>query len=351
MGRFRQHVRPLVALLVLALTFSGSITVWGQEEAQLRAKALADVDAIKQTALLRLAHEGTHISALQQQQFMQALRQMIDAQLALLKQRYDAASTSLEAQIGYGTPFYAWWKSWWNSQEEAQRVFQDKIDAAIAQAGIPAQREQMNATLEAALLDQATALYAQSRTTFNQILYEAIQETGLLGPLTHDLVQELIDRVDLASYQLAVQEGRIDPHAAIASPTVTGAVLATILTARIAQTLAVQFGVRFLAGGVVAPVLEIVTGPIGLIVLGLSTIKDIYNAKTNAIEACKQHLWQSYHALERLYTSPEFLTSVTDAGDENEKCTRIVRKNKSSVVKELGGPLWSVPAAVPGPGS
>ena len=62
---------------------------------------IADADAIKHKALQRLATEGTHISAVRQMQFEQAMRQVIEEQLAQLRLRYGVASPYLEAQIGY----------------------------------------------------------------------------------------------------------------------------------------------------------------------------------------------------------------------------------------------------------
>ena len=69
----------------------------------------------------------------------------------------------------------------------------------MIQAKIRDGQTQMNTILGAALLDHAAALYTQSRQTFNDILYETMLEEQVLGPLTKDLVKELIQLVDIAT--------------------------------------------------------------------------------------------------------------------------------------------------------
>ena len=44
----------------------------------------------------------------------------------------------------------------------------------------------MQQELTAILTDNVLALYKDTRQTFNDILYQAIEEKGLLGPLTPD---------------------------------------------------------------------------------------------------------------------------------------------------------------------
>jgi hypothetical protein len=240
MGGVRLPVPTIAVLLIATLVFTGPLTVLAQSEDYRRALAIADTDDIKHKALQRLATEGTHISALRQMQFEHAMRHVIEEQLTLLRLRYDVASANLEEQIGYLTSLGVLWTSMWHSKEEAQRMFQGKIDAAVAHAKIQDALAQMNTVLGAALLDHAMALYAQSRQTFNDILYDTMREERVLGPLAKDLVQELIEHVDVASPRLALQEGKVDPHAAAVFSATTQTTVMAILGAQIAQALALR---------------------------------------------------------------------------------------------------------------
>ena len=149
------------------------------------------------------------------------MKYAMELQLQTLRKRYVTAEAYLEEHIGYGTPWYATWQGIWNNKEAAAKVFQDIIQAAVDTAKIPQAREQMQQELTATLTDNVLALYKNTRQTFNDILYQAIEEKGLLGPLTPDLVKELVERIDITSQQLAVQEGVIDADTAGPFPTMT----------------------------------------------------------------------------------------------------------------------------------
>jgi hypothetical protein len=320
MGGVRLPIPAIAVLLIGTLVFTGPVTVMAQSEDSRRALALADTDDIKHRALQRLATEGTHIAALRQMQFEHAMRHVIEEQLALLRLRYDVASANLEEQVGYLTSLGALWTSLWHSQEEAQRVFQEKLDAAMAHAKIQEALAQMNTVVGAALLDHAMALYAQSRHTFNDILYDTMREERMLGPLTKDLVQELIEHVDVASPRLAMQEGTVDPRAAAVFSATTQTAVMAILGAQIAEALALRLGIGTLSRGALGAVLEVLTGPIGTALLLASTLVDIYTSKTTAVNACKATLWNTYHATQQAYTGPVLttLTAATVAGLEQQ---------------------------------
>jgi hypothetical protein len=249
MSSVRLPVPAIAVLLIGTLIFPCPWAAMAQSEDYRRALAIADTDDIKHKALQRLATEGTHISALRQMQFEHAMRHVIEEQLALLRRRYDAASANLEEQIGYLTSLGVLWTSLWNSREEAQRIFQDKIDTTMAHGKIHDGQEQMNTVLGAALLDHAVALYAQSRQTFNDILYDTMREERVLGPLTKDLVKELIQLVDIASPTLAIQKDQVDPQAAAVFSATTQTTVMAILGAQIAQALGLRLGISELCRG------------------------------------------------------------------------------------------------------
>jgi hypothetical protein len=248
------------------------------------------------------------------------MRHVIEEQLARLRLRYDAASAHLEHQIGYLTPLGVLWTSLWNNAEEAQRVLQDKIDAAMVQANIREGQEQMNTILSAALLDHAVALYAQSRQTFNDILYDTMLKEQVLGPLTKDLVKELIQLVDIASPTLAIQKDQVDPQAASVFSATTQTTIMAIIAGQIAQALALRLGIGALSNGALGSVLQVITGPLGTAVLAVSVIVDLYKSKYKTIGACKEALWNTYQAIYRAYTGPVLanLTAATIAGLEQQ---------------------------------
>jgi hypothetical protein len=233
-------VRITAALLALMLTCASPLAALASSGDNARALALAKADATKAEALSRLDTEVSSISQRDQKAFADRMNAAIDSELKTLRRSYDKASTYLQGQIGIGTPWKSMAISIWHGQEDAQRFLQGKIDAAIAHANLPAQREKMGAALEAQLLDAATAQYQNYRATFNQILYKTVAETGGLGRLSKDLVTDFIAWIDATSHELAVQEGVVDAHAAISLPIGAMAVLSTILAARIAQSLEIM---------------------------------------------------------------------------------------------------------------
>jgi hypothetical protein len=266
-----------------------------------RALALAKADTTKSEALARLDSEATHISQADQARLTKKITDTIDAELKALRTSYDTASAYLERQIGYGTPWWSVWKRVWNGPEEAQRVFQEKIDAAIAHAGLPARRDKAAAAIDAALLDAATAEYQSYRTTFNTILYNTISESGGLGILTKDLVKELIARIDQTSHQFAVKEDLVDAQVAMPAPTASLAALSGIVLARIARSVMQTAGRRAATGLASRGILSFLTGPVVVVILSLSVVYDILNATDNAFEECNRVLWQSYDAFAKAY--------------------------------------------------
>ena len=240
------HLTIPVLLLVPILTLMPALAAANPPSA--RALAIAHADAIKSGALARLDSEATHISLADQARLTDKITRAIDAELNTLRASYDTASAYLERQIGYGTPWWSVWKRVWNGPEEAQRVFQEKIDAAIAHAGLPARRDKAAAAIDAALLDAATAEYQSYRTTFNTILYKTISESGGLGILTKDLVKELIARIDQTSHQFAVKEDLVDAQVAMPAPTASLAALSGIVLARIARSVMQTAGRRAATG-------------------------------------------------------------------------------------------------------
>jgi hypothetical protein len=62
-----------------------------------------------------------------------------------------------------------------------------------------------------------------------QILHDVIREEGLLGPLSDDLVRELIARVDLASRNVATADRLVDPKLALTLPKTTIVAVSAVL--------------------------------------------------------------------------------------------------------------------------
>ena len=235
----------IATALTLTLTLSVPFTALSQTTPEdLRARAKLEADGIKSKALSRLHTEATYIPESGKSKFRDAMKSAMELQLNALRKRYAVAEAYLDEHIGYGTAWYATWQGIWNNKEAAAKVFQDIIQAAVDNAKIPAAREHMQQELTATLTDNVLALYKDIRQTFNHILYEAIEEKGLLGPLTPELVKELVERIDATSHQLSVQEGVIDAKTASAFPTMTATALAAILTARITQAMLERVGMR-----------------------------------------------------------------------------------------------------------
>lgn len=266
-----------------------------------RALALANADATKSAALARLDSEATHISRADQARLTDKITRAIDTELNTLRTGYDSASTHLESQIGFRTPWWAAFQRVWNGPEEAQRVFQEKIDASIAYAELQARRDKAAAAIDVALLDAATAEYRSYRHTFNTILYDTISESGGLGILTKDLVRELIARIDQTSHQVAAKEDLVDALAAMPTPTASLAALSGIVMARIARSVMLTAGQRYAARTVGQSLLSVLAGPVGWAFLGAATAYDIWNARANAFAECNKVLWQSYHSFAKAY--------------------------------------------------
>ncbi len=175
---FPSTTRCLAPMLAGIVLVAAPLSALAEEKKAIRGEALATADTIKREALLRLSNEATHIRAEDQQRLAGTLQNAVTEQLQTLRKRYAHADTLLDAQIGYLTPWASWWKSWW-SEEDAQRIFQEKIDQAVVEAGIAVQKERMNKTLEAGLMDYGTQEYQAYRMAFNRILAEVIGEEAL----------------------------------------------------------------------------------------------------------------------------------------------------------------------------
>jgi hypothetical protein len=257
--------------------------------------------------------EATYISQADQARFTGRMTAAIAAELATLRSAYDAASKHLEANIGYGTPWWATIQRYWSGPEEAQRIFQQKIDAAIAHADLAAQRHKAATAIDAALLDAVTAEYQAYRATFNKILYDTISETGGLGRLTQDLVRDLIARIDTTSQQIAVKEGIVDTQVMTANPAGALASLLTILLARLTRSVLQTAGTRLAANSTVSTILGALAGPLGWAILAASTAYDIWNARADAFKESNKVLLQSYEDFAGAYTSPQFIKDMTRA--------------------------------------
>jgi hypothetical protein len=293
------HLNIPALLLVPILTVMPVLTAANPPSA--RALAIAHADAIKSEVLARLDSEATHISRADQARLADKITAALDKELNTLRAGYDSASAHLESQIGYGTPWWAALRRLWNGPEEAQRVFQEKIDAAIAHADLPARRDKAAAAIDAALLDAATAEYQSYRATFNGILYRTIGESGGLGVLTKDLVRELIARIDQTSHQFAVKEGLVDAQVVMPTPTASLAALSGIVLARIARSVIQTAGRRAAAGMTGQGLLSFLSGPTVWFLLSLPVVYDILNARANAFEECNRVLWQSFDAFAQAY--------------------------------------------------
>jgi hypothetical protein len=298
--RKRRLVIPAL-LLVPILTLMPALAAANPQPNSPRALAIAHADSIKAEVLARLDSDATHISRADQQRLADKMTAALDRELAMLRAGYESASTHLEGQIGYGTPWWAAFKRFWNGPEEAQRVFQQKIDAAVAHADLPARRDKAASAIDAALLDAATAEYQAYRTTFNTILYTTIGESGGLGVLTKDLVKELIARIDQTSHQFAVKEDLMDAQVVMPAPTASLAALSGIVLARIARSVVQTAGQRYAARAVGQSLLSILAGPIGWGLLAIATVYDILNAGANAFDECNKVLWQSYGSFAKAY--------------------------------------------------
>jgi hypothetical protein len=141
MFRPRLPVRTTAALLALMLTCASPLAGIASSGDNARALALTNADATQAKALSRLDTEVTSISQRDQKLFADRMNAAIDNELKTLRRSYDKASTHLEKEIGYSTPWLAAIQSFFNGEKQAQRVFQEKIDTAVAHANLPAQRE------------------------------------------------------------------------------------------------------------------------------------------------------------------------------------------------------------------
>jgi hypothetical protein len=126
--------RMIATALALTLTLSAPFTALSQiipAAEELRARAKLEADSIKSKALSRLQTEATYIPEGRKSRFRDAMKNVMELQLQVLRKRYVTAEASLEAQIGYGTPWYATWQGFWNNKEAAAKVFQDIIQTAV----------------------------------------------------------------------------------------------------------------------------------------------------------------------------------------------------------------------------
>jgi hypothetical protein len=112
----------IATALTLTLTLSVPFTALSQTAPaaeELRARAKLEADGIKSKALSRLHTEGTYIREGSKSKFRAAMKNAMELQLQTLRKRYVTAEAYLEAQIGYGTAWYATWQGIWNNQEAA----------------------------------------------------------------------------------------------------------------------------------------------------------------------------------------------------------------------------------------
>lgn len=304
--------KPVATLLVCTMLCSSPFAhaAPGSHE-DVTAKARLEADTIKGTALARLHTEASTMAASAKLHFTASIKSTIAATLNKLTERYWVADKLLEDQIGFFTPWNVAWQSWWHNQEAGAKVFQEKIEKAIADAGIPAARRQMSKALEAALADAIVALYTETRTKFNTILYEAIAERGLLGPLTPDLMQELVERIDYTGRHMAIKEGVIDAAPAQSLPVATLSALATILMARVTQAAIQRIGGAAAVRVATGELLTVLTGPIGTAIVVISLLIDAFHAKKKALDAAKEALWASCHALQRALLNEPALNALT----------------------------------------
>jgi hypothetical protein len=131
-----------------------------------------------------------------------------------------------------------------------------------------------------------------------------------------------VERINDTSHQLSVQEGVIDANAASSFPAMTTTALAAILTARIAQSMlsrvGVQIGLERAIGGRLA---SLFFGPLVWIAVGASTIYDIVNARSNAVQKCKDAVWKSYNdTAEQMLSNASLydMTAAVTAGLEQQ---------------------------------
>ena len=281
---------------------------------ELRARAKLEADGIKSKALSRLQTEATYIPEGGKSRFRAAMKNAMELQLQALRKRYVTAEAYLEAQIGYGTPGMPPGRVSGITRKPPRRCLRISSRPRSIPPRFLKPASTMQQELTATLTDNVLTLYKDTRQTFNDILYQAIAEKGLLGPLTPDLFKELVERIDITSKQLAVQEGVIDADTAGPFPTMTATALAAILTARIAQSMlsrvGVQIGVEKAIGGRLA---SLFFGPVVWIAMAASTIYDIVSARSQAVQKCKDAVWKSYNDTSEQMLSDTSLRDMTAA--------------------------------------
>jgi hypothetical protein len=281
--------------------------------ANIRAHALADADATKEKAMTRLANEAATISLQDQQALATAIEGHISRQLEELRKRYQTASKHLQQEVGYTAPWISMGKTFWSGEEEASRYFQKMIDTSVAKADISAYREKMGGELQAATVGDATKAYQRYRENFNKILFDSIDETAMLGPLTKALVQELIARVEVTSRQLSVQDKVVDSKEISNLPLASMAALTAIIGARIARSLALTLGENTLIRSAGRYVGALLLGPLAPFALAGSVLYDIFNARSNTFDTLNKTMWASYHDLQQKYAARDFIRGLAQA--------------------------------------
>jgi hypothetical protein len=263
--------------------------------------------------MTRLANEAAHILPKDQQALATAVERHITRQLDELRKRYATASEHLQHEVGYSTPWWGAGIRLWSGPEEAGRYYQKIVNDAVAKANISAYRERMGEDLQTATTAEATKTYEEYRKRFNSILFDSIHETAMLGPLTKDLVADLIARIQVTSRDLAIQEGLINFKDVKNTPVATTAVITAIIAARIARSLALSLGESTLVRSIGRYAGAIFLGPLAPFALVGSFLYDLWNARTNTFETLNKGMWASYYDLQQQYAAPDFIRGLTQA--------------------------------------
>lgn len=176
LGQRRRAARPLAGVLaagMLLAALAPSARVAAETAAPLTLAAMAEADARRSRALMRIDTAIRTLSGAEREALELRLAAQIDAALLPMRSAVDAAKREIDASVGFLDAF---------SAEQRDLKFRE----ALARAGLAAAAETLARSLQGRIGQEIGALYEQNVVRLNQILREEFADP--LGPRAGALV-------------------------------------------------------------------------------------------------------------------------------------------------------------------
>jgi hypothetical protein len=285
----RRYRTAIAVLLIAALVFSGPLTALAGASQEANGLALANADAVKAKILRRMAEEAVYIRAMDQDRLKAALHENLTRALVPVQEAFARAAGLVAGAIG---------------AFDSKDSLQSKIEQALTQAKVEAALTALEARIVALISDRAWATYTAYRARLDAILYEEIEASGLLKPLTTALVDDLKTHISALGHPMpgdVMHGASLDlPHML---PAYSAAAVATLLMVRalLYKRIAAALGLSKIP----------LFWPVTLTIMFFAALADIDHARTEKIRATQEAIQKVYATLENLVLHEDFTTKLT----------------------------------------